>query len=99
MFEPEVQAGIKVLTEKGINWRAAARSPFLNMAGAHACILGLAVGDYWKVRDQWDVTAEWMEAHGFLITQETFDNTNWDYCDAYRALADAWRNAAELVTA
>lgn len=99
MFETEVQAGIAVLTDKGIDWRTAAQSSFLDMSRVDTCILGLTTGSYWSVMRNWDVTEQWMEAHGFLISDETFETMDVDYHDTYRELAAAWRNAAtaELV--
>ena len=101
MFETEVLAGIAVAEEKGLDWKAAALNPFLDMARADACILGLAKGGYWRAKEEWDVDAEWMERHGFLIPDRVFDIEDLDYRDTYAELAETWRKAArgELVPA
>jgi hypothetical protein len=94
MFETEVQAGIAVLEEKNLDWRAAALNPDLDMARADRCVLGFTMGDYWTARDTWGVDSAWMLDHGFRISDYTED-----YFSEYSELADAWRRAAELTPA
>lgn len=100
MFEQAVQAGIAVLEEKRINWRPAASHPQLNMKHPEECVLGRTVnGGYWAAFRQWDVTENWMEQHGFFITDETLEVAELEYDEMYLELAEAWRQAAKAVTA
>lgn len=100
MFEAEVQAGIKVLDEKNLDWRSAVlqASPYLDMAREDLCVLGHTMSHamgYYTAKTLWNVDEDWMESHGFLITDETFTyNPDLDYTDAYLELGAAWKRAA-----
>lgn len=101
MFETEVLAGVEFAEEKGLDWQAAALNPFLDMALADRCILGIAKGGYWEAKREWSVDEKWMENHGFLIPESMFDAEDLDWHHAHAELADTWRRAArgELVSA
>lgn len=98
MYETEVQAGIAVAEEKGLDWKAAALSPFFDIVRADSCILGLTMGGYWRAKQEWDVDQYWMECHGFL-TPESLTGDEWNR--ASDELGETWRRAArgELVNA
>jgi hypothetical protein len=95
MFEQAVQAGIQVLEEKGLNWRAAALNPRLDMAWGDVCILGFLQGDYATTQRKWGVTDDWMERHGFFVTEATLAVSDMNFTEACLELAEAWRNAAQ----
>lgn len=96
MFETEVQAGIAVAEEKGLDWKRAVLSPLLDMARADQCVLGLTIaGGYWEARKTWGMDAEWMAAHGFLISEELIGSSDLHYSDLYAELAFTWKREAE----
>ena len=97
MYETEVQAGIAVAEEKGLDWKAAALSPFFDIVHADSCILGLTMTSYWNAKQQWGVDQYWMECHGFL-TPESLTGDEWNR--ASDELGETWRRAArgELTT-
>lgn len=97
MFDTEVQAGIAVAEEKGLDWKAATRDCRFDMCRGDLCILGITLGDYRNARDAWGVDTEWMAAHGFVITEKMYLSSALAFGEYYEQLTRAWRRAAELV--